>query len=85
MIKWMLILVLIFAGFVAYAQENYTVRKSTSSSGERLISLRSNVDYYAYCHILDGRGYLVAEFYLEPYATSRRYHEPLGRWTWECI
>ena len=84
MIKWILILMLIVAGFATYANQNYTVNYTTAQNGARLISLRSNVNYHAYCHILDNRGYLVAEFYLNPYQTSRWYYEPQGRWTWRC-
>jgi hypothetical protein len=84
MIKWILIALLLGLGFAAYAQENYTIYKRLAPTGERLISLRSNVNYHAYCHILDGNGYLVADFYLNPYQNSRWYYEPYGRWTWRC-
>ena len=85
-IKWALILLLVIAGFFNYvkAQENYTVVYSETQNRESLIALRSNINYHAYCNIIDGRGYLVAEFHLAPYATSRYYYEPAGRWTWSC-
>ena len=84
MIKWLLVACLVVAGFTSYAQENYTVAYSSTPSGQRLISVRSNINYHAYCHILDGNGYLVADFYLNPYQQSRWYYEPYGRWTWRC-
>ena len=86
MIKWTLILLLVIAGFFNYvkAQENYTLVYSETQSRESLIALRSNLNYHAYCNIIDGRGYLVAEFHLAPYTTSRYYYEPAGRWTWSC-
>ena len=86
MTKWFAIASLILLGVFNYveAQENYTVNYTMAQNGARLISLRSNVNYHAYCHILDSAGYLVAEFYLSPYATSRWYYEPQGQWSWRC-
>lgn len=83
-LKFSLICVFILAGSFGYAQENYTVYKRFAPTGERLVSIRSNVNYHAYCYISDVNGYLVAEFYLEPYASSRWYFEPYGRWMWRC-
>ena len=85
-IKWALVFWLVVAGFISYvqAQGNYTVNYTVAQNGDRLISLRSNVNYHAYCHILDSRGFLVSEFYLNPYATSRWYYEPRGQWQWRC-
>ena len=86
MIKWVLILLLIMAGFASYAQNvpNYTVIQTVAQNGRQLISIRSNINYYAYCHIIDSNGYLVVDFYLNPYAVSRWYYAPYGPWTWRC-
>ena len=84
--KRLILIAIIFALVMPYvqAQENYKVSRTVAQNGSRLISIRSNINYHAYCYILDGNGRMVVDFYLNPYASSRWYYEPYGHWIWRC-
>ena len=76
-------------GFCSYveaeeARTKYTVVYDTSTNGTPIVALQSYVNHYAYCYFLDSRGYLILDFYLDPYGRSRWYRVPNQTWTWRC-
>ena len=83
-ISWCAIFWLLFASYIVNAADNFRINYAQANNGANLISITSGINHNAHCFILDSYGYIVAEFYLQPYSTSRWYYEPQGYWTWRC-